>query len=177
MMLAEKKLSRLLDALRNGTTGQFLVASNIVLSNARTGFLTKGKPQLETRIKTGKLLEILEENRRKHHEVFQEAMKNYREAAIKELHGMIADAIEGRRIRRAINLVQPINQTADYDRVISMLKLTEDDTIILDETQFRCYVQDKWHWASQFSSSNKSYVTSGSSMAYINKMEGQEEDE
>lgn len=110
------------------------------------------------RIETSRLKAVLEENRSKHKDVFERAMVGYREAAIKELDQIIADARAGKKIKRSLSLIQPVDQTADYDRALRMLDLTADDVVELEEHEFDCYVMDKWHWRNQFLSSNSAYV-------------------
>lgn len=110
------------------------------------------------RIEVSRLKAVLEENREKHRGIFEQAMVGYREGAIKELDRMIKDAREGRKIKRALSLVQPVDQTADYDRALRMLELTADEVVELEEHEFDCYVMDRWHWRNQFLSSNSAYV-------------------
>lgn len=104
-----------------------------------------------------KLLETVRDNRAKHRQIFLEAQEGYRKAAIRELEVMLADAREGRVIRRSVRLLEPVDQTKDYDRVIRMLEMSEDDHIKLEEADFAQYVLDDWHWKRQFLHANSSY--------------------
>lgn len=131
---------------------------------------------MKTKIRIGKLLPILKENRKKHYEVYLEAVEGYRKAVIKQLEEHIERIKAGKKIQSHISFITPVNQVADYDRVIAMLDMSEDPDIVLDENQFRCYVQDQWSWAQQFSASNKVYTTSAAAQEYIRKMEGEEEE-
>jgi hypothetical protein len=47
---------------------------------------------------------------------------------------------------KSIDLVQPRDHTSDYDRVIMMLEMSVDDTIVLDANEFDQYVRDVWAW-------------------------------
>lgn len=103
------------------------------------------------------LLATITRNRDKHRTIFIEAQKSYREAVIKELDSMLADARSGKQIRRSLTLVEPMDQTKDYDRAIKMLEMSVDNEIELAETDFRSYVLDEWHWKGQFNLSNSRY--------------------
>src|SRR5437016_5636643 len=100
-------------------------------------------------LKRTDLLDKVKANRAKHRSVFEEAMVGYRKAAIEELDSMIADAKSGKSIRRYVSLVEPMDQTKDYDRVLSMLEMSVDDEIELDQSEFAQYVLDDWHWKHQ----------------------------
>lgn len=104
-----------------------------------------------------RLLAILKQNREEHREIFLEAQEGYRAAAIKELDAMLSEAREGKRIRRSLSLVAPVDQTREYDNAIEMLEMSVDDKIEITEQDFRCYVKDEWNWKGQFLSSNAAY--------------------
>lgn len=103
------------------------------------------------------LLERLKGNRDKHRAIFVEAQEGYRAMAIAELDEWMAEARAGKRIRRTLTLVEPIDQTKEYDRAIQMLEMSIDETLLLSETDFQCYVMDEWHWKHQFNASNMRY--------------------
>lgn len=123
-----------------------------------------------------KLIVIVRANRERHVSIFEEAAKNYRAAVITELDRMLEDARQGRKIRRAIQLAEPFNQTEQYDRVLRMLELSLDQEIELTETDFAQYVMDDWNWMRQFTQSNRSYIRSFDNTAYLAR-KGAEVDE
>ncbi len=106
------------------------------------------------------LLATLRTNRDKHRQIFLEAQQGYREAVIAELDNMLAEAKAGKKIRRSVTLTEPMDQTKDYDRAIQMLEMSVDETITLEEEDFREYVQDEWRWKGQFNLSNVRYSKS-----------------
>lgn len=112
-----------------------------------------------TAIKCSKavLLKTLKANRETHHEIFLEAQDGYRTAVIAELDKMLEEARAGKRIRRAITLIEPMDQTREYDRAIAMLEMSVDGTVLLEEHDFRQYVLDEWSWKHQFNVSNVLY--------------------
>lgn len=103
------------------------------------------------------LLEKLKQNREAHREIFIEAQEGYRTAAVAELDSMLQEARDGKRIRRAVTLVEPMDQTREYDSAIAMLEMSIDETIALGEQDFRCYVLDQWNWKERWTNSNSGY--------------------
>ncbi len=103
-------------------------------------------------------LKKLTDNRAAHHGIFTKAQEGFREDMIVELEKSLKDAREGKKIRRRIEMPEPINQTADYDRAIAMLEMSVDDEIMLSETDFACYILDQWHWRDQVMSTNSRYL-------------------
>jgi len=112
------------------------------------------------RIKTAELLKIVKENREQHRATFEEALEGYRKEAIVQLELMLEEARRGKRIRRSVTLIEPMDQTKDYDRVIRMLELTVDEEVDLTASEFAQYVQDDWVWKEQFAGSTMSYLAS-----------------
>jgi hypothetical protein len=106
------------------------------------------------------LLSVLKANRENHRVIFLEAQAGYRKMAIEVLDSMLADAKAGKKIRKVVQLVDPVYQTKDYDRAIRMLEMSQVDLIGLSESDFACYVMDEWSWKKQFSTSNRAYSMS-----------------
>lgn len=82
-------------------------------------------------VNKAELLGTIRSNRNNHRKIFLEAQESYREAVIKELDSMLGDAKAGRKIRRTITLIEPMDQTKDYDRAIRMLEMSVDVQIEL----------------------------------------------
>lgn len=107
-------------------------------------------------IKREELINKLTANRDLHRKIFLEAQEGYRSQCITELDKMLEEARDGKRIRRAIALIEPTDQTKEYDSALEMLKMSVDEVISLEEHDFRCYVLDQWAWKGQWSVSNES---------------------
>ena len=71
---------------------------------------------------------------------------------------MLKDAKEGLRIQRSVTLTEPSNHAKDYDRVITMLEMSVDDTITLDAQAFDRYVMDNWDWSRFALATNTAYA-------------------
>ena len=70
---------------------------------------------------------------------------------------MLEEARAGKRIRRAVQLIEPTDQTKEYDAAIAMLQMSVDDVINLEEHDFRNYVLDQWNWKQAWTASNIGY--------------------
>lgn len=117
-----------------------------------------GSHEKGVRVNREELLTKIKANRATHKDTFEKAMVGYRKRAIEELDKSLADARAGRRIRAAIELVEPMNQTADYDMVIAMLEMCVDKEVVIATGEFQQYVLDQWHWKEQFTTSNMAYL-------------------
>lgn len=104
------------------------------------------------------LLARVQENRDRHREVFLSAQEGYRRKFIEVLEQRLEDARNGKHFNQRINLVEPMDMTKEYDRVIAMLEMSVDDQIELDASSFAAYVQDDWSWKQQFVTSNAAYT-------------------
>lgn len=105
------------------------------------------------------LLSKVEGNRKVHREVFLAAQKGYKKLAIEHLAKSLRDARGGRRFATSLSLPFPQDHTDDYDRVIAMLKMSKDDTIIITSADFAAYVMDQWAWKSMVNMSNSPYLS------------------
>lgn len=112
---------------------------------------------MTVKIKKQELLEVVKANLAKHKEIVEEAFAKYREMAISELDAMLAEAKSGKRIRRAVSLVEPVDQTPEYTRIIRQLEMSTEDVVTLEEHEFEQYVLDRWSWKRQWSTSNSVY--------------------
>lgn len=130
----------------------------------------------EVNVRKDDLLEVLKENREKHYDLYEKALKGYKDKVREELN----DALERARERvdeyltkveagqvldislyvgpRA-NLPMPKEHTEDYDRAIKMVEMSVDDTLELTEVEFAELVMDDWGWKSQFIQTSTSYTS------------------
>lgn len=121
----------------------------------------KGKQLNSVKVKTVDLMLKLIANRDGHRELFLKAQAGYREAVIKALDKALQDAREGRAYTTYIALQAPEDHTSDYDTVISMLEMSVNETIEIEQHDFQCYVLDKWQWAAHANLLNSTYATGG----------------
>lgn len=114
--------------------------------------------EMSVKVSKDDLLMKLRENRENHRRVFEEAIIGYRETAVKELDRSLSDARAGRKFKTHFQLVEPRDQTADYDRVIRMLEMSIDTTFEITDAQFECYVMDRWSWSEEFINTANRYT-------------------
>lgn len=112
---------------------------------------------MKTRVKKDELLTIIRKNRNEHREIFEEALDGYKKKMITYLESMIVELRKGNRISHHISLIQPIDQTKEYDRAIKMFEMSVDDIVELDEESFANFVLDDWSWKDNFINSNSVY--------------------
>lgn len=104
------------------------------------------------------LLTKVELNRDAHRDFFLRAQEGYRAAVIAELDAMLSEARDGKKIRRAIMLPEPVDHTSDYNRVIEMLRMSVDEHVELDSQSFDQYVLDNWQWSALALMANSTYA-------------------
>lgn len=114
-----------------------------------------------TKVKRAELLAKIKTNRDSHNGIFLKAQEEYRKDVITELERRLEDAKAGKPIERGTKLPEPVDHTADYDRVIGMLEMSVDEVVEIDASEFDRYVLDNWHWKDKVVASN---------MYYTNKM-------
>jgi hypothetical protein len=103
------------------------------------------------------LLSKVKENRAKHAEAYKKAKSVFREEAVAKLESMLADAKGNGKIDLYVGLTEPEEHLADYDQVITMLEMSVDSVIELDNSLFAQYVMDKWSWARAFEANTVGY--------------------
>lgn len=103
------------------------------------------------------LLDRLKTNREDHRNVFDQAIVGYRRSAIAELDRSISDAKAGKRIRLSIQLIEPKDHTAEYDTIIDLFTMVEDEFIELSFGDFLRFVRDQWDWTGQFTETASFY--------------------
>jgi hypothetical protein len=131
--------------------------------------------------KKEEVIEILRENRAEHQKIYDEAIEGYRKKLVEALDKAIKmieekrDELEEKRLPKPhlkdwpLNgLNVPGNSLNEYDTVLEMLQLTPDETIVLDQDQYNCYMKDNWHWMKDFLMSNSAY--SSSAVMKLSKM-------
>lgn len=110
-------------------------------------------------VKKDALIEALEKNRSGHKVQFEEAHAGYRKALLETVGKMYDDAKKGIEVQHFIQLDIPEDHTKDYDRVIGMLKMSVDSTVIITNQEYSQYVMDDWGWKEKFIGTSNAYKT------------------
>jgi len=103
------------------------------------------------------LLVVVKKNRASHRQIFEEALIGYRDEVIRQLEQRLDEAKRNKRVNHHISLIEPMDQTKEYDRIIKMLEMSVESEIELTQSQFAMYVMDDWSWKQQFTASNVNY--------------------
>jgi hypothetical protein len=122
----------------------------------------------KNRIDKTKLIAIVKTNREKHYTEWTQAQRKYQELLARkldELAALVKTAIfkdESFALHKDImrpigEIIEPVNKTEDYDMVLTMLELSVDDVIELEDHEFKSYVMDKWDWSEKAHLSNSRY--------------------
>lgn len=120
------------------------------------------------------LREEISANRKRHKEIYEEALEGFREKAQAQLEEFREDLDryvdrvekgENVNIRLSLNLKRPVHYLHAYDIVLSMLEGRSDEKITLSADEYRALVKDEWEWTQDFSTSNSVYSTTAQNMA------------
>jgi hypothetical protein len=103
------------------------------------------------------ILKALKKNRDEHLSIVKEAQTGYRTELKKLLLSKLTDLEGGKPVDPNIRMTVPESHVDDYDRAIMMLEMSKDTELTLDQSEFQCYVRDKWQWERNFLMSNSNY--------------------
>lgn len=109
------------------------------------------------------LSQRLRENRTKHEEIYNEAVRGYQEASIKKLNELLEKIKVNPKERLFFSLGYPTNHLQDYDRIIMMFDQCIESEVELDQQEYARYIQDNWEWSAQFLTSNSGYSSMAAS--------------
>lgn len=112
-------------------------------------------------VKRQDLLEKIKVNALAHRDIFLKAQERYRALAIEEMDKALEEAKAGKRIKRALMLIEPQDHTHDYNLVIRMLEMSIDDKVEITQQEFAMYVLDDWGWKHQWKASTEAYTVAG----------------
>ena len=112
----------------------------------------------EVLVSKSELIEILHSNRSDHRRLFEEAMEAYKQEAIRQLEAHIERIKANSPVRVSVSLPLPEDHTTEYDTVISMLEMSLDEEVLLEEHQYQQFVLDKWGWTAAFAATYASYT-------------------
>lgn len=112
----------------------------------------------EVKMKRDVLLEKVRTNRTNHVRELTEAQAGFRAAVIEKFRSRLTEFLDGGPINLQVNLAEPHDHTRDYDRVITMLEMSVDETVTLDAHSFDQYVLDQWQWKAAFDMTSRPYL-------------------
>lgn len=103
------------------------------------------------RVKKDDLLAALKENKDEHRRIFTEAIDAWHKRVIERLEELVAQAKRGpESVELVVRLPRPADHTKEYERVIKMVELSQDDEFELTQQDFAQFVMDEWGWQRDF---------------------------
>lgn len=109
-----------------------------------------GEEKLTLSFSREKLLKALHANKQKHADEHKAAMLVYKERAEEALKGQLSNIYRGKEFSLDFKLIEPKSYEESYDDAISMIEFCQDESIQLDQSQYKKFVQDKWEWQQSF---------------------------
>lgn len=113
----------------------------------------------EVRVRTVRLKERIQANREEHSKQHKLAVDGW----ANEVSFLMLKDLEALRSgeRRKLAILDPLpeDHTPDYDRVLAMLDMSEDEFQTLEMDVFRQYVLDDWSWKQRWSVSTAKYLS------------------
>jgi len=106
--------------------------------------------ELTTNVRVDELIKKIEENKKRHIELYNEAMIGYRKNIIEAFSKKLNDAKEGKDVYHHIDLSRPESREQEYDCLLGMLRMTIEQHMVLTRQQFMQYVNDQWSWKGSF---------------------------
>lgn len=103
------------------------------------------------------LINKVRENKEAHLQEYHRAVDAYKEEALKQLTQLQEDAKAG-KTNLKLELVKPVDNSANYDKIIEMFQWEVEDFVHLHQDEFREYVQDENDFARRAKLSNTSYL-------------------
>lgn len=109
------------------------------------------------------VLAVIIKNRDEHAEIVAEARKGYLDKAEELLKKKLeevgrAKQVQGKRVGSLkVELAEPGDHTGDYNTIIRMLELHQDEMIELNADEVRQFLENKWDWMSNFLRTSSSY--------------------
>jgi hypothetical protein len=108
-----------------------------------------------------KLIEQLKLNLYQHRQDFEEAVIGYKIKLISDLEFKLASvkSLTPKKLQdlEAVKFAFPPNFEREYVDAITMLDWSVSDTVELDQTSFKQYVQNEWSWSRGFDVTNNLY--------------------
>jgi len=111
------------------------------------------------KVEKAKLIQQIKDNKERHIKEFENAVVAYKEEALKQLKAEI-EKVEGGSLDAKLNLITPVNNAENYDKIIEMFEWEVESEVELSQEEFNEYVQDETQFARDAKFSNTFYSSS-----------------
>lgn len=108
------------------------------------------------KVEKQKLIEKIKKNKLNHFEEFNKAVIAYKKEALEQLEKLTEKVNDG-ALDIKLNLITPVNNSANYDKIIEMFEWEVEDIVELEQQEFLEYVQDETDFAVTARMSNMTY--------------------
>ena len=114
----------------------------------------------DIRVDKDELLKTLNTNLENHTSTLKKAMSARNTEIKKQLSELLLlmESSVDFQAKETITFPMPDDHTNDYERVIKMVKMSVDEVIELNESQFDQLVLDNWHWKKEFMFKSAGYL-------------------
>jgi len=102
------------------------------------------------------LIVKIKENKENHIKEYEKAVVAYKEEALRQLKTQLTFVEDG-ALDAKLDLITPVNNAKNYDRVIEMFEWEVEDVVVLEQDEFKEYVQDETDFAVRARMSNSAY--------------------
>jgi phosphoribosyl-dephospho-CoA transferase len=109
-------------------------------------------------VKKAELIAKINENKANHIVEYNKAVIAYKEEALKQLAELTKKVEEG-KLGVTLDLVTPIDNSANYDKIIEMFNWEVNEIVELKQDEFIEYVQDETDFAVSAKYSNTFYAS------------------
>ncbi len=113
----------------------------------------------ETKVDKANLIEQIKLNKKNHVREYEKAILAYKEEALNQLSKEFK-RVENGALDAKLDLITPINNAKNYDKIIEMFEWEVEDYVVLTQAEFNEYVQDETEFARQAKFSNTFYSNS-----------------
>lgn len=96
-------------------------------------------------VKKGMLISKIKENKVKHQKEYAEAVEAFKKEAKEQLDEQSKKLSEG-KLELKLNLVTPIDNSEEYDKLVSMFEWEIKDEVELSQGEFNEYILDETPW-------------------------------
>lgn len=103
------------------------------------------------------LISKIEANKKAHVKGYKKAVTAYKREALKQIKEITKD-VRGGGLSVGLSLTTPINNEANYDKIIDMFNWELSDQVTLVQSEFNEYVQDETQFAINAYMSNTMYT-------------------
>lgn len=115
---------------------------------------------IDITVDKSELLAVLKKNRDNHRDEYEKAFAGFQKAAEEWLNDQLKRLHKGKVIDRPIFPHQvPQDHTEEYDQIIGMLEMDQSDTVPLNWSLYRQFVNDEWGWTADFTTTNSFYTS------------------